>query len=242
MFHWKVDLKITTDHAGVQTGESFVLCLGSSPYEYWFMFHWKVDLMKMTTGHAGVQTVEYFVLCLGSTPHEYWFMFYWKVDFMKTTTGNAGVQTRETFVLCLGSSSHEYWFMFHWKMDLMKLTTGNAGVLTGESFVLCLGSTPHELKSRLNEDYYRPCRSADRGVIFFFQVPALMNTGSCSLDAMAVSALPIYSSWCKVSNELLSSLGIHQSVCLCYHFTFWLSLLKLLVFFLWLVRFSIFNL
>ena len=58
-----------------------------------------------------------------------------------------------------------------------------------------------------------------------------------------VSALPIYSSWCKVSSELLSSLGIHQSVCLYYHFTFWLSLLKLLVFFcdLSAFQFSIFS-
>ena len=129
--------------------------------------NWKVYLMKMATGHTGVQTEESIVLCLGSTPQEYWFMFHWKVD-LKITTDHAGVQTGESFVLCLGSSPYEYWFMFHWKIDLMKLTTGNAGVQTGESFVLCLGSTPHELKSRLNEDYYRPCRSADRGVIIFF--------------------------------------------------------------------------
>jgi hypothetical protein len=69
-------MKMTTGHAGVQTGELFVLCLGSTPHEYWFMFHGKVDLMKITTGHAGVQTGELFVLCLGSTLHEYWFMFY----------------------------------------------------------------------------------------------------------------------------------------------------------------------
>ena len=98
----------------------------------------------------------------------------------------------------------------------MKLTTGNAGVLTGESFVLCLGSTPHELKSRLNEDYYRPCRSADRGVIFFFQVPALMNTGSCSLDAMAIAQ-----SFCSSHLQLMMQsvqraivITRHPSVCL----------------------------